>query len=300
MLNSKWFLEFTTDDEASLHNIEEVVFSARTEYQMLEILRLGGYGKCLVLDGKMQSTQTDEFIYHESLVHPSMISMDFPVSVLIAGGGEGATIREALRYPSVEEIYLVDLDPEVVNACKKHLPEWHRGAFDNPKVTVIFEDARKFIENSGKKFDLIILDLPEPFDEGPAALLYTREFYRAVFDILSGSGSMVTQATSTAVHNCSAFLIICKTLKEVFPIVRPYSTNVPSFYSPWGFVFASKQYDPISLSSGVLKNRISLLEGLRFYDYDVHTGLFILPKFLKEAIEKEERVNTDSNPLSFY
>lgn len=300
MLNSKWFLEFTTDHEGSLHSLAAVVYSKQTEFQLLEILKLGGYGKCLVLDGKIQSTQSDEFIYHESLVHPSMVSMDARASVLIAGGGEGSTIREVLRHQSVTEVILVDLDPEVVHACREHLPEWHQGAFDDPRVKVFYDDARKFIDTSDKKFDLIILDLPEPFDGGTVPLLYTEEFYQTIFDHLTETGSMVTQATSTAAHNCSSFLIITNTAKKVFPVVRPYSANVPSFFSPWGFVCASKNADPLAVPTDELKERIKNLDGLRFYDHEMHGGLFALPKFLKEALKKEERINKDSAPISFY
>ncbi len=300
MLNAKWFLEFTTDHEGSFHQIVEILHSSRTEFQTLEILKLGSYGKCLVLDGKIQSTRSDEFIYHESLVHAALVSMKSPSTVLIAGGGEGATIREVLRHPSAGEVTLVDLDPEVVKACKEHLPEWHMGVYDDPRVKVVFDDARKFIERSEKTFDLIVLDLPEPFDGGPAPLLYTKEFYNNILAHLTENGSMVTQATSTAVHNCSSFLIIANTIKEVFSIVRPYSTNVPSYFSPWGFIFASQRSDPLAVSSDELEKRTISLKGLRFYDEETHKAMFVLPKFLREALGKETRINTDANPLSFY
>lgn len=300
MLNTKWFVDFTTENEGSLHSLVEVMYSKQTRFQLLEILKLGSYGKCLVLDSKVQSAQSDEFIYHESLVHPSLISMDSPGSVLIAGGGEGATIREVLRHKTIKEVVLVDIDPDVVHACKLYLPEWHRGAFDDPRVKVIFDDARSFIENSDTKYDLIILDLPEPFEGGPAPLLYTTEFYQTVSDHLTDHGAMVTHATSTAVHNCACFLIIANTIKNVFPIFRPYTVNVPSFYSPWGFVFASRNSDPLGLLFSEMKNRIENLKDLHFYDEEVHGALFALPKSVKEALKKEERINKDSAPISFY
>jgi spermidine synthase len=300
MLNAKWFLELTTDHEGSLHHIVDILHSSTTEFQTLEILRLASYGKCLVLDGKIQSSEADEFIYHESLVHAALVSVASPSTVLIAGGGEGATVREVLRHRSVKEVVLVDLDPAVVTACREYLPEWHAGAFDDRRLNVVFDDARKFIEYSDKKFDLIVLDLPEPFEGGPAPLLYTREFYDIIRGRLTKNGAMVTQATSTAVNNCTSFLIIANTIKEVFTVVRPYSANVPSFFSPWGFIFASQNSDPLTVLSDELRNRISYLKGLRFYDAETHTAMFVLPKFLREALDKETRINTDKNPLSFY
>jgi spermidine synthase len=301
MLNSKWFLEFTTESEAALHSIEEVLYTSQTQYQRLEILRLGRYGKALVLDGKMQSAQSDEFIYHESLVHPALITHGEPRRVLIAGGGEGATIREILRYPTVESVIMVDLDEEVVEACKRLLPEWHEGTFDDPRVEIVYEDARAFIENSTDPYDIIILDLPEPMEEGPAIMLYTEEFYKSVSEHLSRKGIMVTQATTIAPHNLNSYKIIFNTISQVFPVVRGYHTFVPSFYAPWGFVLASKASDPKSLTYDELKERISKLNtSLGFYNEETHHGMFALPGYLRKALDEEKRVNRDSSPISFY
>ncbi len=300
MLNSKWFLELTTDREGSLHSLEEVLHCSQTEFQKIEILRLGSFGKCLVLDGKIQSTERDEFIYHESLVHPALVTIDNVRSVLIAGGGEGATIREVLRHRSVEEVILVDLDKKVVEACRNHLPEWHKGVFDDPRVTLVFDDARKYVENHKGTFDLIILDLPEPFEKGPVSLLYTREFYALLNGKLDASGAMVTQATSAAVHNCSAFLIIHKTIEEVFPVVRAYVSNIPSFYSPWGFVYAAKEKDPLLLEMKEIEEKTGRLNGLRFMNAGTFRAMFSLPQFLEEMIAQETKINTDGEPISYY
>jgi spermidine synthase len=301
MLSSRWFLEFTTDEEASLHSLKETLHSSQSHYQRIEILRLGSYGKCLVLDGKLQSTELDEFIYHETLVHPALLTQDEPEKILIAGGGEGATIREVLRYPTVESVYMIDLDEEVVQACKLHLKEWHQGCYDDPRVKVIFEDARRFIVESDEMFDAVILDLPEPMDGGPAIKLYTREFYRHVSERLKPGGVMVTQATTISVNNFNAFNIIHNTLKNVFSTVRGYWTSVPSFYVPWGFIFASNTKDPLKLSREKLESRLKSLGGsLRFYNPEIHFGMFALPQYLKDGIDGEKRVNTDDNPLSFY
>ncbi len=301
MLDSRWFLEFTTEKEANLHSLEEVIHASQTKYQRLEILRIGSYGKSLILDGKMQSAEVDEFIYHEALVHPALITHGAPRSVLIAGGGEGATIREILRYPEIESVYMVDLDEEVVEACKKHMPEWHEGCFDDERVHVFYEDARGFIANSERKFDVIILDLPEPMEAGPAIMLYTQEFYRTVAEHLTDGGLMVTQATTIAPHNMNAFTIIHNTVSQIFSNVRGYWASVPSFYTPWGFVIASQSKDPKALTQEQIKERLdSLKSPLRFYNPEMHQGMFALPQYLKEALQRETRVNTDAEPISFY
>jgi spermidine synthase len=300
MPNSKWFLEQTTDDEGSFHSLKEILYAGNTKYQRIEIIRTGSYGKCLILDGKIQSSETDEFIYHEALVHPAMLISDSPERILIAGGGEGAAAREILKHPSVSDVAIVDLDEFAVALCKQYLPEWHMGAFLDKRVRVFHEDAREFIEKSDN-FDVIIIDLPEPSESGPALMLYTKEFYESVYKCLGEGGVMTTQATSTAVNNFKAFTAITNTIKKVFPYVSPYTANVPSFFAPWGFVMASKKKDISSLSREYIEKRLDNLTGdLRFYDYETHIGMFSLPKYLRAAIKEEEFIIKDSSPISFY
>ncbi len=301
MLSSRWFLELSTSHEVNLHSLEEIIHKSQSPFQKVEIVKLGSFGKALVLDGKIQSTESDEFIYHESLIHPAMITSETPRKILIAGGGEGASIREVLKYPTVERVYLVDLDEDVVEVCKKHLTEWHQDAFTNPKVKVYFQDSRKFISATNELFDIIILDLPEPEKSGPALMLYTKEFYEEIYNHLTDKGIMVTQATSIAVNNYRSYTAIFHSIRQVFPLVHGYWASVPSFYTPWGFVVASKGPDPTLLKKDIIEEKLaSLSRELRFYDAETHTGLFSLPKFLREALKKEDRINTDSSPLSFY
>ncbi|HWR89670.1 MAG TPA: polyamine aminopropyltransferase [Dissulfurispiraceae bacterium] len=300
MLHSRWFLEQTTDDEGAFHSLREILYSGRSPFQRIEIIRTGSYGKCLVLDGKMQSSEADEFIYHEALVHPALVLHGSPARVLVAGGGEGASVREVLRHPRVRSVVMVDLDREAVEVCRQYLTDWHQGALNDSRVTIVYDDARKYIETAAG-FDVIIIDLPEPFDEGPALMLYTREFYEMVSRSLAEGGVMVTQATSTAVHNLRTFATITHTISQVFPVVRPYTVNVPSFFTPWGFVLASGDKDPLLLSREEISQRLEGIgDNLRFYDAETHTGMLALPKYLRSAIEREEQVITDSAPLSFY
>lgn len=301
-MNSRWFLEETTGHEGSYHSLIEIVHTSSSPYQLIEIILTGSYGLTLVLDGKIQSTELDEFIYHEALVHPAMSIIDNPRNILIAGGGEGATAREALRYKTVERIDLVDLDKEVVDVSMKYLDKWHAGAFSNPKVNLCIADARVFINEKDKFYDCIIADLPEPYEGGPALLLYTKTFYESVKNALKNDGVFVTQATSSSVNNIKTFAAIINTLKSVFPIVRPYIVNVPSFHTPWGFVLASNVIDPIAVKPHDIEGRLSYFsDDLRFYDTGIHFSIFTLPRFVRDAIKKEEHfIITDSSTLSFY
>jgi len=159
--NSKWFHERLGPGEGHVHEVKTVLFSKKTPFQQIEVVELSGYGRSLILDGKVQSTQTDEFIYHEVLVHPAMLTHPDPKRVLVVGGGEGATLREVLRHRTVERALMVDIDREVVEVSRELLPEFHAGSYDDPRTELVFEDARRWIETHDEIFDVIIIDLSE-------------------------------------------------------------------------------------------------------------------------------------------
>ncbi len=295
----KWFVDTLSPFENHMHGIDRIVFSKRTAFQDVEILDLKDYGRCLILDGKMQSSQSDECIYHEVMVHPALLSHPNPKKVFIVGGGEGATLREVLRHPSVEDVLMVDIDQEVVDACKRYLPEWHQGAFDDPRVTLKYLDARKYIEETQEVFDVIIIDISEPVEEGPAYLLYTKEFYELVYDRLSHDGLIVLQAGTTTIRYLLNFSAVCHTLEAVFPIVSPYHASIPSFGLPWGFALASKKYNPMELDIAEIDHRISkrIRGELQAYDGKTHHGQFLLSKQIRTKMAQEHRIIEDNHPL---
>jgi len=297
--SSKWFFEPTTPVEGHLHAVSRTVFSQRTRYQRLEILETLSYGMALALDGRIQSTVRDEFIYHEGLVHPALLTHPHPERVMVIGGGEGATLREILRYASVRRALMVDIDAEVVEACRQYLPEFHRSSFDDPRAELRYEDARGWLERSEERFDVIVIDTTEPLEEGPAALLFTREFYEIVRARLTEHGLVTVQAGMTKVTELLGYSAVYRTLAHVFPVVAPYQTFVPAFGSPWGFVVASKGPDPRALSSQVVDQRIAerVTGELLYWDGQTHLHAFALPKYLRRALEQEERVLEDANPL---
>ena len=225
-----------------MHAIKRTIVEAQTKFQHVEIMETPAYGKVLVLDGRIQSSQGDEFIYHEALVHPGMLAAETaPRSGLVIGGGEGATLREMLRYPSMTHAVMVDIDGEVVDLCKKHLPEMHQGAFEDARTELRHEDARAYLEKTSERFDFISIDLVEPLEEGPACLLFTKEFYTLVRDRLTPGGAMTMQAGMTKVGELGFFSAINRTLKEVFPVVAGYQTYISCFGTPWGFITATKK-----------------------------------------------------------
>jgi spermidine synthase len=300
MKASRWFEDHITPDMVQLHRVEETVYSGRTQFQSVEIIESGAFGRCLILDGKIQSSEKDEFIYHEALVHPAMVTHPNPETVFIAGGGEGATLREVLRHPSVKKAVMVDIDGEVIDICRRHLPSWHQGSFDDRRTELHITDARGYLEGCRESFDVIVLDLPEPLEEGPATTLHTREFYQLVGGKLGSEGVVSLQAGAASWGTCACFTAIVNTLGAVFPLVYPYATHVPSYASMWGFAVASRNVSLLSPAGVDRKIASRITDGLRFYDGLTHQGLFALPRNLREAIESEQRVITETEPLFIY
>jgi spermidine synthase len=296
----KWFFETTTPAEGHMHAIVRTIASRRTKFQLMEILETLSYGKCLVLDGRIQSSQADEFIYHEILVQPGLLAHPRPQRALVIGGGEGATLREILRHRTITSAVMVDIDGEVVEECRRYLPEWHQGAFDDPRTRLLHEDARAFLERTDERFDLIVIDLVEPLEEGPACLLFTREFYTLVRDRLTEQGVMTMQAGMTKINELLFYGAVNRTLRDVFPIVAPYQGFISCFGTPWGFVLASKGIDPRQQSAAEVDRLIAERldpAALGYWDGSAHLHSFNLPKFLSQAVETNDRVITDANPL---
>ncbi|MFP3297499.1 MAG: polyamine aminopropyltransferase [Thermocladium sp.] len=294
-----YFIEFISPTSWHVRGVNKIYYSGESKYQRIDVVEFEDLGRGLVLDGKVQSTLYDEFIYHESLVHPALIAHGNPRRVLIIGGGEGATAREALRHRTVEEVVMVDLDEEVVNASRKYLPEMGEEAFRDPRFKLIIGDGRKYIEGTTSGFDAIIIDATDPMEGGPASLLYTVEFYRAVKNALRSGGVMVTQAANTS-DALDVMASIYKTISAVFKVVRPYSTYVTSYDAPWGFIFASDEADPKQLESSEVDARVSkaITGSLRHYDGETHMHMFSLPKNVRTAFAAANRIATDREPPS--
>ncbi len=298
----KWYWDRISRHLVQMHSIEETLYSGRTRFQKIEIMRSGAYGRFLTLDGKIQSSEADEFVYHEALVQPPMLAHPRPETVFIAGGGEGATLREVLAHNTVQRAVMVDIDAEVIEVCKRFLPEYSQGAFDDPRTEVLHTDARKYLEDSQERFDVIIIDLPEPIEEGPAYLLYTQEFYRVVRERLTANGIISVQSGSAAWTELANLSAVSSTLKSVFPIVRIYQTDIPSFGGPWGFCVAADKLDPAACSADEIDRRIAerSLDNLRFYDGITHLSVFSLPRHIREELDKPGRLIADDAPLFTY
>jgi spermidine synthase len=298
----KWLYDEVSPNLAQLHRIKKVIYSGRTKFQSIEIVDTRSFGVCLVLDGKIQSSERDEFIYHEALVHPAMLSHACPETAFIAGGGEGATLREVLAHKTVGRVVMVDIDAQVIDICRHYLPFFHQGSFNDSRLELNFADARMYLQKTNDKFDVVIIDLVEPLEEGPACLLYTREFYELVKDKLNVGGIISVQSGAAGWTNFKNFTAIINTLKSVFTIVCPYQAYVPSFVDLWGFATASQSVKPAELSPGDIDCRISarLSKGLKSYDGLTHQSLFTLPKHIRHQLAVTRRIITDQKPVFVY
>ncbi len=297
----RWLVEWTSPGEGFARCVKRVYYSGRTGYQDVDVVELCGLGKALVIDGKVQSSISDEHWYHEALVHPPLLAHECPRRVLVLGGGEGATVREVLRHRCVERVVMVDLDSSVVELAEKYLWEWHQGSLRDPRVELVFMDGRRFVEETSERFDAAILDLVDPLPESPAAMLYTVEFYEALASRLSEGGVVVTQATSPT-YTLQVYAAIKNTLAEVFEKTSPYMTFVRSYNGLWGFVAASNTRVPGELGRGEIARLIEeRIEGgqavLRFYSPETHEWMFTLPLPVKKALEETRTVSRDSNPV---
>ncbi|OGD09101.1 MAG: hypothetical protein A2Y86_02480 [Candidatus Aminicenantes bacterium RBG_13_62_12] len=298
-LKGDWYIERLTPDEIHGHRIKRRLARVKTAFQTAEVADTYDYGRCLFLDGLVQSTAADEFIYHECLVHPALLLHPRPETVFLAGGGEGAPLREILKHPSLKRLVMVEIDRAVVELARLHLPAWHGGAFRDPRVELHCEDARLYLEKSDDRYDIILLDLCDPGEPGPARKLFTVEFYRLLRRRLRRGGLVVIQAGSANVNMLRGFSSVYKSLRSVFPAVLPYLTCVPAYVGPWAFFLAGspallERPDLNLLARRFLSRK---LEGrLRFYSPAIHAALFSLPLYIQRLLERGRLVR-DRRPL---
>ena len=277
-------------DETEFHGyaLSGWLYSGRTKFQTIEVVESPKFGKMLILDGKVQSAALDEYVYHEVLAHPAMLLHPGPRRVLILGGGEGATLREVLRYRMVDEAVMVDLDEEVVNICREHLPEWSAGAFEDSRTTLAFEDACQFLQRPGSAYDVIIHDITDPVTVG-----FSETYYRAIRERLAPRGILAMQALECSVSDFEGHLKIRQEVGKVFPWLLSYRAYIPSFRAEWGFLLAStgEGLEPgvTSMLAARIRERLGRDAGLRFYGPAVHAVSCTLPRDLARLIGGAEQ-----------
>jgi spermidine synthase len=226
------------------YRLKRVLYQGSTTYQNVLIAETFNYGLALFLDGVIQSASDDEALYHELLVQPAMLRHPEPRDVLILGGGEGAALREVVAHRSVRSVTMVDLDRELVELCRTHLLPFHRGAFEDPRVRLVFADGRPFVENDDGFYDVAVVDLVDLLDSGLADALYTRQFYQQLRRRLRPDAIVAVQGLEFSFLDDKAHAALARTLRTVFAEVYSYRAHIPSFLAGWGFVVASDWFRP--------------------------------------------------------
>lgn len=301
-MKRNWFVDRESEFKEISHLVKRTVYETRSAFQHIKIIETYNHGLVLVLDEKIQSSESDEYIYHEGLVHPSMVVHENPSKVLILGGGEGATLREVLRHSTVREVVMVDIDEVLVNTCKTYLSNWQDGAFEDPRTRLVIMDAIEYVQNADETFDVVICDINDPVEGGPAARIYTREFYESVKEIMSQDGVFVTQAVEIFYDERDLHSVVNRSIASVFKVAESYCEYIPSFGAMWGFVLGSDRSSARQLSSEQIQSRLESggVEALRFYDAETHFRMFRLPKMIRDAIRNQTRISTQKEPLNVF
>ena len=277
-----WFTEKHRNVIGHTFRIKNVLFQSKSQYQTIDIFDTPFYGKMLLLDDLVMTTERDEFIYHEMITHIPLLAHPNPRNILVIGGGDGGTVREVLRHPSVERVVLCEIDGEVVEACKRHLPSIAE-KLDDPRVEICLEDAVKYVEKIAQQkenlFDVILIDSTDPIGAGEG--LFTTDFYKNVSESLQSDGIMANQSESPW-SDSDLFQNIYKKLQRVFPVTRPYMASVPSYPgSIWSWTFCSNSLQPKILND---EFAAEIEKQSRYFNRDLYQASFALPNYVKKML----------------
>jgi spermidine synthase len=281
-LAGDWYLEIEPFGYTQGVRVSERLARIQTPFQNLEIINTDTFGRCLVLDNALQTSEWDEFMYHEMLVHTALITHPDPRRVLIIGGGDGGTLRRVLEHPDTEPIQ-VEIDETVISFCREHIPAISSGAYDNPRAKIVIADGFEYMRAHPGEFDVVIVDSTDPI--GPAVPLFQEPFYRDVYASLAADGLLVAQSNSP-IHMRAQLQAQLANLRPVFPIVRTYVGLVPLYPGGvWSYTIASKRYDPLNVSGDDVARRLQDAQITpRYYSPAVHTSAFTLPGFIAELV----------------
>lgn len=219
--------------------VNNILLSTKTSFQEIDIVETSQFGKTLFIDQVIQSTAFDEALYHQALVNPAMTAHPCPKKILVLGAGEGASLREILKYPSVTSIDAIEIDEEANSLFQKYLPEWHKGSFQSKKVNLIFTDAFDYLQNTSKTYDIIFVDVCDFEDSEIAAKIYGSQTISFMKKVLNPNGFIVSQyGGSIFPTNTNPSFI--STMEKIFSHIYLYLQIIPSFGDlQWGFLVGS-------------------------------------------------------------
>jgi spermidine synthase len=272
-----WFTEFQTPNVGITCKTKRTIHTEKTQYQELALIETEEFGRMLVLDGTVQTTIRDEFVYHEMITHIPLFTHKNPKKVLVVGGGDGGALREIIKHPSVEKAVLVEIDEAVVNVSRKYLPEISC-ALDDERVEINICDGIKYVSDHKNEFDVILVDSTDPV--GPAVGLFSVDFYKSIHASLKEDGIFVAQ-TESPYYQKDLITKVYKDINSVFSITKLYTCAIPTYPSGyWSFTMGSKKYSPLD----VIEENIPAID-TKYYSPEIHKTVFSLPKFVGDLLK---------------
>ncbi len=280
-MKGAWIIDQGGGDVTAAHRVTRRLYEERTPYQHLEIYDSPLFGRMLVLDGAVQTTEGDEFAYHEMLAHPPLCTHPAPRRILIIGGGDGGLLEEVLKHP-VERVTMVEIDEAVVRAGRQYLGTICGRAFEDPRATLVIGDGIAYVRETTDRFDVVLVDSTDP--QGAATGLFAQEFYAQVARHLTPDGLMAVQSGS-AVYQQDLIRTVRRHLRPAFPLVRTYLASVAAYPGGlWSFTMGSLGRDPLQVGPDAIAPRIGEFR-LRYYTPSGHHGAFDLPPHIRGEVE---------------
>lgn len=274
-----WLKEMQIENAAMTYKVKETLVRKKTEYQDLAIVDTEAFGRMLILDGIVQTTIKDEFVYHEMITHIPLFTHPYPKKVLVVGGGDGGVIREILKHDSVEKAILCEIDEVVIDECKKYLPEISC-ALDDPRCEIFIGDGLKYVKEHKNEFDVIIVDSTDPFSIAEG--LFGGNFYMNIMESLTEDGIFIAQ-TETPIFLPDTVKRVYNDVKNIFPITKLFMASIPTYPGGyWSFTIGSKKYNPIDVDVQKLPDIET-----RYYTPQIHKACFVLPKYISQIIGED-------------
>ena len=277
-METKWVEENYKDYVVMRYAIKDVLYSQKSKFQHIEVVDTKGFGKMLLNDGIVMVSERDEFVYHEMIAHVPLFVHPDPQRILVIGGGDGGTVREILRHPSIQSCTLVEIDSVVIEACQKFLPQLSEKLSDQ-RVNIHIADGADYVKTTSDQFDVVMVDSTDPI--GPSLPLFNHVFYENVGRILKDDGIVVCQAESPFLESETQAFIM-GILQKCFPITSIYNyANLTYGGGLWSFGWGSKKHHPIQDYDK------TKTEGwdFRYYNPDIHVAAFQLPTFMQKNLE---------------
>ncbi len=292
------YTEYFSRDYGFFIKPKAILFNEQDETQSMAVYETKDFGRLLRLDNYFQTSEVDEFFYHEPLVQPTMIAHQNPKRVLIIGGGDGGVAKNVALHNSVERIVMVEIDPRVAEVSKQWMPGVHGGVFDDPRFELVIGDGLVYVKETKEKFDVILLDLTDPI--GPATELYTQDFYKDLKHLLADEHGVLGLHTEYPFLYPETFGRINATLRSLFTHVANGFNFVPMFGAVMSFAYASDSVNAKTLSRDTVAQRIKQrgLKKLKQYNLEQHYGLMAAPEYAVQALANHQEVITKASDLS--